>query len=48
MVFVHLPAAAWGAAMEIFGWDCPLTPLENHFRSLLAEVHTVETLSRGT
>jgi drug/metabolite transporter superfamily protein YnfA len=31
---VHLPAAVWGAIVEIFGWICPLTPLENHFRLL--------------
>lgn len=33
-VFVHLPAAVWGVAVEIFGWICPLTPLENRFRGL--------------
>ena len=32
--FIHLPVAVWGAAVEIFGWICPLTPLENHFRRL--------------
>ncbi|MGV8057909.1 MAG: DUF2784 domain-containing protein [Smithellaceae bacterium] len=32
--FVHLPAAVWGTAVEIFGWICPLTPLENYFRQL--------------
>jgi len=31
---IHLPAAIWGAAVELFGWICPLTPLENHFRNL--------------
>jgi hypothetical protein len=31
---VHLPATVWGAIVEIFGWVCPLTPLENHFRQL--------------
>ena len=31
---VHLPATVWGAIVEIFGWVCPLTPLENHFRLL--------------
>ena len=31
---VHLPMAVWGAAVEIFGWVCPLTPLENYFRLL--------------
>ena len=35
LTVVHLPAAVWGAVVEIFGWVCPLTPLENHF-SLLA------------
>ena len=34
LAVVHLPAAVWGAAVEIFGWVCPLTPLENHFRLL--------------
>ncbi|RLJ68500.1 DUF2784 domain-containing protein [Sulfurisoma sediminicola] len=30
--WLHLPAAAWGAAVEFFGWICPLTPLENALR----------------
>jgi len=34
VAFVHLPAAIWGAVVEIFVWVCPLTPLENHFRVL--------------
>lgn len=34
VAFAHLPAAVWGAVVEIFGWICPLTPLENHFRLL--------------
>lgn len=37
VAFLHLPAAIWGAAVEIFGWICPLTPLENRFRSLGGE-----------
>ena len=28
VVWVHLPAATWGAAVEFTGWICPLTPLE--------------------
>ncbi|MDH4285004.1 MAG: DUF2784 domain-containing protein [Gallionellaceae bacterium] len=32
--WVHLPAAAWGALIELTGWICPLTPLENHFLEL--------------
>jgi len=35
--FVHLPAAVWGTTVEIFGWVCPLTPLENHFRNLAGD-----------
>jgi hypothetical protein len=29
---VHLPAAAWGVLIELRGWICPLTPLENTLR----------------
>jgi hypothetical protein len=35
--FAHLPAAVWGAAVEIFGWICPLTPLENRFHDLAGD-----------
>ena len=31
---VHLPFAAWGFAVELAGWVCPLTPLENSLRRL--------------
>lgn len=30
--WLHLPCALWGAAVELFGWFCPLTPLENWLR----------------
>ncbi len=30
--WLHLPAALWGAASELFGWFCPLTPLESWLR----------------
>lgn len=33
MVWVHLPAAIWGAYVEIAGKICPLTTLENRFRA---------------
>ncbi len=33
LVWVHLPAAVWGALIELRGWICPLTPLENRFRA---------------
>ena len=29
---LHLPAALWGVAIELFGWQCPLAPLENALR----------------
>lgn len=32
LVWLHLPAAAWGIFIEITGRICPLTPLENHLR----------------
>jgi hypothetical protein len=32
IVWLHLPALAWGAWIESSGRICPLTPLENHFR----------------
>lgn len=32
--WIHLPAALWGACVEFAGWICPLTPLENRFRTL--------------
>lgn len=31
LAILHLPAAGWGAYIEISGNFCPLTPLENHF-----------------
>jgi hypothetical protein len=30
--WLHLPAVAWGAAVEFAGWICPLTPLEDRLR----------------
>ena len=37
LLWVHLPAAVWGVLIEFFGWICPLTPLENHWRHLGGE-----------
>ena len=37
MIFVHLPAAAWGVIVELTGWLCPLTPLENSLRRAAGE-----------
>jgi hypothetical protein len=33
VAWLHLPAAAWGAWVELAGWICPLTPLENWLRA---------------
>ena len=32
LAWAHVPAVAWGAAIEFAGWICPLTPLENWLR----------------
>jgi hypothetical protein len=29
----HLPAVVWGTLIELRGWICPLTPLENSLRA---------------
>ena len=35
--WLHMPAAAWGAFIELTGWICPLTPLENRLRIAAGE-----------
>jgi len=30
--WLHIPAASWGVLVELAGWTCPLTPLENRLR----------------
>ena len=37
IAWLHLPAAAWGIAIEFGGWICPLTPLENRLRERAGE-----------
>jgi hypothetical protein len=32
VAWLHVPTALWAVCIEFFGWYCPLTPLENHFR----------------
>jgi hypothetical protein len=32
VMYLHLPAAVWGAFIELSGGICPLTPLENSLR----------------
>jgi Protein of Unknown function (DUF2784) len=33
LAWLHTPAAIWGVLIEYAGWICPLTPLENSFRT---------------
>jgi hypothetical protein len=33
LAYLHLPAALWGAFIELAGGICPLTPLENSLRA---------------
>ena len=37
ILWLHLPALAWGIWIEASGRICPLTPLENHFRDLAGQ-----------
>lgn len=32
LAWLQLPAAAWGALVEVCAWPCPLTPLEQALR----------------
>jgi hypothetical protein len=57
LAFVHVPAAVWGALVELCGWLCPLTPLENRLREAsggagfeegFVEHHLVPLLYPGT
>lgn len=35
-MWLHLPAVAWAFLLELFGWICPLTPLEQGLRQSAA------------
>lgn len=37
LIWLHLPAVIWAALIELIGFVCPLTPLENHLRRLSGE-----------
>lgn len=37
IMWLHLPAVAWGILIEFFWWACPLTIAENYFRQLGGE-----------
>jgi hypothetical protein len=32
VAWLHVPACMWGTLVELSGWLCPLTPLENWLR----------------
>lgn len=32
LIWLHMPAAGWGILIELRGWVCPLTYLENDLR----------------
>jgi hypothetical protein len=40
--WVHVPCALWGAWVELAGWVCPLTPLENSLRRAAGEAGYAE------
>lgn len=37
VLWLHLPALAWGVWIEASGRICPLTPLENRYRALAGQ-----------
>lgn len=37
LLWLHLPAVLWGVGIELSGYICPLTPLENRLRQLGGE-----------
>jgi len=43
LLWLHLPAALWGVLIELMGWVCPLTPLENWLRRGAGEQGYTET-----
>ena len=34
VAWFHIPAVLWSSIVNLCSWICPLTPLENYFRSL--------------
>lgn len=38
LAWLHLPAALWGATVELMHLQCPLTPLENSLREAAGQV----------
>ncbi|MDJ0848822.1 MAG: DUF2784 domain-containing protein [Myxococcota bacterium] len=33
VLWLHVPALLWAASLELAGWTCPLTPLEQSLRA---------------
>jgi hypothetical protein len=38
LAWLHIPAVLWAALVEMAGWICPLTPLENLLRHRAGKV----------
>ena len=34
LIWIHIPCVIWAAILELRGWICPLTYLENYLRKL--------------
>ena len=37
VVWIHLPVLLWASVVNLAGWTCPLTPLENRLRALAGQ-----------
>lgn len=37
VVWLHIPTVLWAVMINLFGWICPLTPLENALRITAGE-----------
>jgi hypothetical protein len=37
VVWLHVPVVLWSSVVNLSGWICPLTPLENTFRSFAGQ-----------
>ena len=37
LIWLHVPCVAYGIAISLVGWVCPLTPLENRLRGLAGD-----------
>ncbi len=37
MFWIHLPVLLWASLVNLAGWTCPLTPIENALRSLAGQ-----------